>query len=384
MDTHRNEHGFALAAALISITVLAAVAMAGFLTVRQESRIGQASEKSAMAFYMAEHGLNQIMAQWDGATLNQLATGQSTTVSSVHPMGTVDVTVTRGANMIFYLDATSTMTGRGGLYPASRRIGTVARLSTAEIEPRAALTTRHNANVRGSAEVHGEDMEPFLWQAAGYCDGVLEDKPGIVIDDSSGVGTRGGGQVTGDPAVVEDPTLSDSTFTQFGPFDWDDMVALADLSLPGGTYSSTYPTLDVLGHCDTSNLLNWGEPGAWVPACADYFPIIHVNGNATIQSGGRGQGLLMVEGDLDLRGGFEFFGVVLVKGNFETQGNGNKIFGAAMASNADFQDQTLVGGSVTQWSSCVVDRMKQNLSSLSRVRPLAERSWVDLSSLVGD
>ena len=384
MNRERNDQGFALAAALISITILAAVAMAGFLTIRQESRIGQASEKSAMAFYMAEHGLNQVMANWDAQTLNALAVGAQQTVTQTHPMGSVNVTVTKGADMMFYLDATSNMTAHGSLYPASRRIGVVARLSTAEIEPRAALTTRHNANVRGSAEVHGEDVHPGQWTSQGLCTGTLQDKPGIVIDDTTGVGTRGGATITGDPAVVEDPTLNDSTFTQFGQFSWDDLVALADISLPGGSFSGTSPSLDATGACNTGDRYNWGEPGVWVPECINYFPIIHVNGSAVIQSGGRGQGLLLVEENLDLRGGFEFYGVVIVKGNFETQGNGNKVYGAAMASNAEFLDQTLVGGSVTQWSSCVVDRMKQNLSSLSRVRPLQERSWVDLSSLVGD
>lgn len=384
MNREQNDQGFALAAALISITILAAVAMAGFLTIRQESRIGQASEKSTMAFYMAEHGLNQVLATWDAPTLNGLAVGGQQTVTQTHPMGTVDVTVTRGADMIFYLDATSNLTAQGALYPASRRLGVVARLSTAEIEPRAALTTRHNANVRGSAEVHGEDVSPSHWGSQGLCTGTLEDKPGILIDDSTGVGSRGSGSITGDPAVVEDPTLNDSTFTQFGQFSWDDLVALADISLPGGSFSGAAPSLDVNGDCDTSNPYNWGEPGLWVPECQNYFPIIHINGSVRIQSGGRGQGLLLVEQDLELRGGFEFYGVVIVKGNFETQGNGNKVYGAAMASNADFQDQTIVGGSVTQWSSCAVDRMKQNLSSLSRVRPLQERSWVDLSSLVGD
>ncbi len=384
MNRHTSEQGFALAAALISITILAAVAMAGFLTIRQESRIGQASEKSAMAFYMAEDGLNQVMERWDAQTYNNLTIGASNTVTQTLPHGTVDVTVIRGADMIFYLDAVSNLTSRGAIYPASRRIGVVARLSTAEIEPKAALTTRHNAEVRGTAEVHGEDRDPLAWSNQGLCSGDLEDKPGILIDDTSGVSSKGKGEITGAPALVEDTTLSDSTFTQFGQFSWEDLVALADVRLPSGTINGTAPTVDLNGACDTSNPLNWGEPWSNVSACQSYFPIIHVDGTVTIQSAGRGQGLLLVEGDLDLRGGFEFYGVVIVKGNFETQGNGNKVFGAAMASNADFQDQTLVGGSVTQWSSCAVERMKQNLSSLSRVRPLEERSWVDLSSLIGD
>jgi hypothetical protein len=54
-----------------------------------------------------------------------------------------------------------------------------------------------------------------------------------------------------------------------------------------------------------------------------------------------------------------------------------------MASNADFDAQALVGGSVVTNSTCAVSRAIINNSSLTRVRPLASRSWVDLSAISG-
>ena len=70
-----------------------------------------------------------------------------------------------------------------------------------------------------------------------------------------------------------------------------------------------------------------GHPESAGHACENYFPIIFVNGDANIQSGGMGQGILLVAGGLDLRGDFSFYGVIIVQGKFETQGNGKRISG---------------------------------------------------------
>jgi len=71
-----------------------------------------------------------------------------------------------------------------------------------------------------------------------------------------------------------------------------------------------------------------------------------------------------------------------VKGNFETQGSGNRISGAVMAGNADLENQAVVGGSEVQFSSCSVDRTLENISGLTRARPIHSRSWVDLSGII--
>lgn len=94
-----------------------------------------------------------------------------------------------------------------------------------------------------------------------------------------------------------------------------------------------------------------------------------------------GRVVLLVDGDLDLRGNFIFYGVVIVQGEFETQGNGNRVYGGVIAGNEDFEEQALAGGSIIQHSGCAVSRAVSNNSSLVRVRPLVERSWVDLSSV---
>lgn len=254
----------------------------------------------------------------------------------------------------------------------------VVHLFSAEIVPPAALTTRGSVDVRGNAEVHGQDQNPEEW--GGYCMGTLEDQPGILIDDEASVETQGQGEVTGTPAVVGDPNLNDSTFTQFGGMSYADMVALADKTGPTGTINNTGPVVWGSG-CVTGPATNWGDPLNPTAPCGDYFPMIHIPGSVRIQSGGVGQGILLVDGDMDLRGDFVFYGVIIVQGNFETQGNGNRVYGGVLASNATIEAQTLTGGSEIDFSSCATTRAVLNNRALTRPRPLGQRSWVDLSAV---
>jgi hypothetical protein len=286
-------------------------------------------------------------------------------------------------DLLYFVDAAGLVTKGGAMRSgASHRVGVTVRLSVANIAPPAALTTRGPTTLKGTAEVHGEDEVPAGW--GGLCTGSLTDKPGIMTDNASQVGTQGGAILTGDPAVQEDTSIADSTFNQFGDLMWSDLTALADIRLSGGSLAALAPDSTVAGDCNTGQAFasNWGDPENPGAACASWFPIIHITGDANIQSGGVGQGILLVDGDLDLRGDFLFHGIVIVQGSIATQGSGNRIFGGVMASNASFSAQAIVGGSVVTTSTCAVSRAIQN-SGATRVRPLASRSWVDLSAIAG-
>jgi hypothetical protein len=128
----------------------------------------------------------------------------------------------------------------------------------------------------------------------------------------------------------------------------------------------------------------WGNPANPTSASGDYFPIIYLSGstsNFSIQANREGQGLLLVDGDLQLRGGFVFYGVIIVQGSFETQGSGNRILGGVMAGNANFASQAVIGGSVVTNSTCAVSTAILNANGLTRARPLFERSFVDISAI---
>jgi hypothetical protein len=207
-----------------------------------------------------------------------------------------------------------------------------------------------------------------------------------MVPDATQVSTTGGGTIAGTPAVAQDAGIVDSTFTNFGDMDWDELSTLAQLegkniTSYGTTITNTLPVSSG-GVCDESVPTNWGDIN---PAgdCGSYFPLIYHGGpSLRISSGGMGQGILLVDGTLDLRGNFTFHGIIIVQGTFETQGAGNRITGAVMASNGELDMQGYVGGSEILYSSCAVQRSILNNASLSRARPLSNRSWIDLSTVL--
>jgi hypothetical protein len=381
-----DKRGFALPAAIGGLVIVGVLVTAGFYMARQEVRIGVASKHAALAVNMAQTGANDIMANWNGYKLGAIPVWGDTTITDTLPSGIWTVSVANLNNNIYFLNAQGRITEGGALWSgASRNVGIVTRYISANIDPPAALTTRGKTTIKGGAEVHGEDAMPTGW--GGYCPGGLGDKPGILTNDTTALSTSGVGQVTGTPAYDQDSTIVDSTFTTFGDMTWDELVELAkaegkNVTGLGSTINQTMP--DSLGTvCRTQVMTNWGDPRDPTAACGSYFPLIyHAGPKLTIQSGGYGQGILLIDGTLDLRGSFVFNGLVVVQGTFETQGSGNRIYGAVMASNADFDAQSLTGGSVVTNSTCAVERSILNNSSLSRVRPLETRSWIDLSGVV--
>jgi hypothetical protein len=382
----RNKSGFALPAAIGGLVIVGMMVTAGFYVARQELRIGVASKHSALAVNMAQTGANDIMANWNGYQLSAIPVWGDTTITDSLDSGIWSVTVTNLNDRLFFLNARGEITQGGALWAgATRNIGIVTKMITANIDPPAALTTRGATTVQGAAQVKGLDRTPPGWP--GVCSKAQRDKPGILMNDTTLLNKGGKGSLTGDPPYVQDSTLTDSTFTHFGDMNWAELVELAkadgkDVTGLGSSVNQTLP--DSVGStCLTSTITNWGDPRSPAAACGSYFPLIYHGGpKLTIQSGGYGQGILLVDGTLDLRGGFVFNGLIIVQGTFETQGSGNRIFGAVMASNADFDSQSLVGGSVIENSTCAVERAILNNSSLSRVRPLERRSWVDLSGVV--
>ncbi len=379
----RKQRGFALPVTVFALVVVGVITTGGFFMAHQEGRIGVASEHAGLAFYLTERGLADATGKWNSSLFGALPLWGDTMVTRDYSgLGKVTTRVTRLTDFLFFLDVEATVT-RGGavLSGASRRVGVTLRLVTADMTPRAALTTRGVTQLSGTAEVHGEDEIPTGWGS--FCSASLVDKPGILTDDSTQVSTQGAAVITGNPEVDEDPTIDDLTFTQCGELSWDELTDMADIRLSGGTFTTLEPDSTASGICRIGPAFptNWGNPENPGAACFGWYPIIHITGNARVQSGGVGQGVLLVDGDLDLRGDFAFYGIIIVQGQMSTQGQGNRVYGGVLASNADLDTQAVTGGSVVTTSTCAVSRAIAESASLTRARPLVSRSWVDLSAI---
>ncbi len=378
--------GFALPAAIGSLVIIGVLITAGFFMSRQELRIGVASKNANMAVNIAQAGANEVMGNWNGYQLGGIPVWSDTTITDTLSNGIWEVSIANANNFVYMLTSTGTVTEGGALWSgAERTIGIVTKMIFADIDPPAALTTRGKTVVKGNAVIDGTNTTPPSWGP--YCTGLpAHDTTGVLTNDTSSIGTGGKGAMSGSPAYDQDSTIVDSTFTNFGNMDWAQLAALAqaegkDITSVGTTINNTAPDTTVTGACNEATPTNWGDtiPTA---ACGNYFPLIYHSGSRlTIQSGGMGQGILLIEGDLDLRGNFLFYGIIIVQGNFETQGNGNRIVGAVMASNGLLDDQSITGGSHVTYSRCAITRAILNNSALSRARPVAQRSWVDLTAV---
>ncbi|MDT8341840.1 MAG: hypothetical protein RQ751_10035, partial [Longimicrobiales bacterium] len=194
-------------------------------------------------------------------------------------------------------------------------------------------------------------------------------------------------ELLGSPAVNEDPSLTSTSLLDFGDLTWNELTSLRDITIPGGTtVTGTAPDSVQAGgqwFCNTANNTNWGDalnPGG---ICGNYFPLIYAAGSMSINSNGVGQGILLVEGDLAVQGGFTFFGPVIVRGELKTAGTGGHFNGGVIAANVNLETTTVLGNALVQFSSCAVERAILNNAGLTRAQPLAERSWIDLSNLLG-
>ena len=378
MTTYRNQRGFALAGSIFALVIIAALIAGAFFSSRQDMVVGRNSQTYGRAFSAAEAGLNNTLANWAGVgSFNGLAVGDSSTVTATLPGngGSYETVVRRMNDELFLIRTTGTDPSGS----ARRTLAAMTRLLTVAMNFRAALTTRNNLKLGGSAFVDGRDTDPSAW---GCPAGVNDTLPAVVTSDSSAITTSGCNNfscLTGDPKIEEDTTINDSTFFKYGDTDWNELVSMATKIYNGNTGPlNGLAAVGTATTCNVANQNNWGEPRrglGTIVGCYNYMPIIYVNGNLKL-TGGYGQGILLIEGDLEVQGGFEFYGPVIVRGSLSTQGTGGHFNGGLMAANVNLDLNNVLGDAVITFSSCAIERA---LNYNANGRLLRERSWAEIT-----
>ena len=129
-----------------------------------------------------------------------------------------------------------------------------------------------------------------------------------------------------------------------------------DIDILAGINSLRASTTVVITN-DENNAL-YGDAGNFVTCYSDTSDPYNVNGLKL--SGVTGYGILLVEGDLILGGGFNWNGLILVTGTlvFNGGGSGINIQGAVLAN----QTIDINGGIDIKYDSCMVDNSLNNLS----------------------
>lgn len=364
-----NTRGVALPMAIFALVVIGILVGASFFIGRQEMIVGRNTVRLQQAFAASEGGLQLQVVNWDPQAFNQLAVGDSTVFGgTLAGSGWYRGSVRRLNDLLFL--ARSEGFSRDS--NSRQQVGMLLRLRPVELNITAALKTQGEVKVGGSSFTDGNDNLPTGWTG---CPATLPTLPGIQMPDSNDLTTSGCGGlscIAGNPKVQSDSTINDSTLTTFGDATFDDWEDLATKRITGGT-RKIEPSV-AGSQCNKADPNNWGSPLAPTGTCGGYFPIVWVDGNLTI-NGVQGQGVLLVNGDLDVQGGFEFYGPVLVKGRLSTQGTGGHFQGGVIAANVDLDQNTVLGNAVISYSSCALAKALQNSAPAA---PLRSRSWANL------
>jgi hypothetical protein len=378
MRMYQRRRGFALAVALAAIVVIGGLIAGIFFASTQEYRIGRNTILQSRALTAAEYGINRTLMIGSGGWNQQWNTtaspGVIATVGYTPSDGSLDtvriINLTHGN----FLVTSTGMAGTVGGAQARRRVAQLVALAMPTLNMVGALTTRGSTKIGGSSFIDGTDDTIPNWSCPPGGSGM----PAIGIDDSTKIdfsGCKNQSCLSGSPKIAQTPVAAaDSTYTQFGDVSWDQLTAMADKRIPSGaTLSSVGPTY-LNGACNYGDLTNWGDPLRTGTACVNYFPIIYAQGDLQM-TGGAGQGILIVEGNLSVSGGFQFYGPVIVKGSLKTTGTGGHFNGGVMAGNVDFAQNTILGNAVVNFSRCALTRA---LSGSAKPGLSRGRSWMEL------
>lgn len=368
MDGSRlnSRTGFGLPATILMLIVFALLGLVGLSLARQELQSQVRVTSREAAFYAAETGLARGLQSWSaphgvfppGYTFS---VAQGTLAGGASYRTTATMLDSRSVHMLY--SVRSVGRSRDG---HTQEVGLLVAGLLLDNPFRAALEVLDSVRLAGTADVTGLDTVPPSWNGP-YCTSEGEDMTGILMPDTTELEVGGASSVAGDPPA---DLMTDTTgFYNFGDVTYDELAAIADIRLAGGTTVDPGPSYTADGSCNVGSNNNWGEPFDPTDPCASWFPIIHASGNLAINSNDYGQGLLLVDGDLSAEGGFRFFGPVLVKGELKAAGSFT-IYGGVRAAGSTLES----GTAQIRHSSCVLERAFSHTAA-SRAVPLSERPW---------
>lgn len=370
LDSGRS--GFALPATLLAMFVIGAIVTGGFYMSSQEHNVSLSTELGAQALQAAEYGLEESVAGFTTNDMEPLALGAAHLMrtgsvwngftGSSTAVGEYAVHVVPLGGRIYLVQSEGAVT-RGNRV-GRRRVAKLVRSDKLELPYKSAMTVYGKLAVQGNSLITGYDA-----CTTGAVAGVVATSDTLV----SG-GDTSKERITGEPKVSGDSLLLSTVEEKL---DIDGLIAQRTLEATGEK-SIAASTVEVNGEqvCNKNDPNNFGAPNDPTHPCHDYFPVIHAPGNLQLNTG-NGQGILIVDGDLELAGHVNFFGVVIVRGSFRIRGTGQgtgKISGTviALGGGAIDTESTTLGDAQVSYDSCSIDRA---LGSLA-VRPFSDRAWI--------
>ena len=310
--------------AVLYFLVVCALTIAAVLFVqRSAARNAIAASTGAQLIGVADEALYGALANWDGVARLRQGVGTTSTIATTTPSTLASVYVTRLSAQIFAIvaDARSARDG------AARRVRLLVRVPVPPSRLRAALISAGDVSIGPDARILVD---------SGPCgDGSAA---GVIMPPAATVSVNPALSLAYQPNIVRDLAASDSaTYLQLGRSSWNDLTLAADISIPRGSHVTPSPA-SVGAACSRADA-NWGDPTSLTSACADYAPIVFAAGDLVID-GGRGQGVLLVDGHLVIAGAFTYSGQIVARRGIETRADNIAISGVVYAARGP-ADSTL-------------------------------------------
>jgi Tfp pilus assembly protein PilX len=301
LRSRRDERGSALVIVLVVLVGLTVLGAAGLALTEDDVRQSENIEASTEAFYAADAGLQRYMGQSNDGTS-----------SASYAVGSVPVTVTPtlmgtlvGGENMYRLRAVATHTAPDGA-ATPRAVSALAIYKPGTpVNVTAALASGTGLTKNGgSGTISGMDQASLSDPACPQAPGA--DVAGVTVPVSPGYSQSNGGTV---PDSIDYQTSGSELLNGTG-IDWESLHEDG-----GGNPDYVVP------------------PDAWPDFSslpADEWPVVFVDGNATLEPEDSGRGTIIITGNLSMNGDFEWDGLILA--------------GGYMTSNGY---QTITGGTIT-------------------------------------
>jgi hypothetical protein len=378
-----RREGFAMVTAILAMLVVGVIVTGGFYAASQEGSIAKITDAADMAQFIAETGLSRAVGGTNASTLSGMTVNSTTTLYSSQPatyggrtVGGYSVSAYRVSRYLFVVKSTGTVTLPGTYNGATRTVAQLLKIRTASFDVGAAVEIFGDMRITGSSDIAGGDSYDPSWTGCTTKTGTS-----AILGNTNTQITVGGSAVI--EGSVTKTHLDSTNFKVFGDFTFSQIAAIADFTFPGSPTVGPGVSYNADGTCKTTDHANWGMPTSNTDTCFPWFPIVYAANGLRISSHGTGQGILLVEGDLDISGGFTYYGAVVVTGNLTMSGTGGHINGTVMAySGGDFSNVSqTVGNSTAQYSSCAIQRAVLGANALNRPVSTGDRSWIDLTTV---
>jgi hypothetical protein len=372
-----DQRGVALPLALFGLVAVSVLVTSALLTSSTELALSQAHQDGARALYAADAALEEFVAQRAGMVANpelRLANGAYplTVSGAAYSVGVAELHRTAPAPLPnggferreTYSLVAQPQSGRGrGVGAMIEAIRTATGIS---LNIDSGLTVGTNTTIAGSATISDGSS------AGAACDSASA-PAAIRHAEGTSITQKGNGHDIFGSIVKDDRGAAELMEYVLNGSTIEDLTDLAHIRFGPMFSRPLFSNANGPAHDAANPDYRWGCPPQLISGCspeqATYFPTVVIDGNGSIIdiTGAHGQGILVVRnGDINIRGNFQYAGIIIVEGTLRVTGT-PRLEGAVIAMGDEAviepSDDTLASGnSLVRFNKCQIVEAQKGLT----------------------